>query len=192
MRSPFFPKLHKLFRCRELSPAKSFGETFANTVIIDWPDVRPSEIEQEKHLNRPAAYAAHLCEARDNFVIAHPEKCAAGWHGPVDCFCSEILQCGSFRTRKASGTKCFVRGREQLFGIEPFSFGIESANTAKNCGCSFAAQLLVSNRFGQRVEWVDRNRGGDVVSARAGDQLRHAPISVGKMSMRFFVIHNPA
>src|SRR5438552_17154571 len=71
VRSPFLPKLHKLFRRREFSPAKGFGETFANTVIIDWPDIRAAEIEKKKHLNCPLANPADLCEARDDFIVVH-------------------------------------------------------------------------------------------------------------------------
>jgi len=47
--------------------------------------------------------------------------------------------------RKPSGAKCFIRRCEKLFGIQPFSFRIESPDPAKNSSSGFAAQLLVSD-----------------------------------------------
>src|SRR5438046_10058220 len=76
--TPFFSALNQLLRGGQFSSAKSFGETFAHSVIVDRPDIRPTEIEKKEHLNRPAADPAHLCKARDDLVIAHPKKRAPG------------------------------------------------------------------------------------------------------------------
>src|SRR5439155_15782167 len=122
--TPFFADLHQLFRRGQFSPSKSLGETFAHTVIIDRPDIRPAKIEQEKHLNCPAPDAAYLCEARDDFVIAHPKKCTPGWHSAIDRFCSEILYCSGFGARKTSGAEQIVWRCQDFFRIEPFSLGI--------------------------------------------------------------------
>src|SRR6266516_2436560 len=170
VRPPSFAEFRELLRRGKLSFAKSLGETFANSVVVHRPDVGPAKIEQEKHLDRPAADAAHRGEARDDFVIAHPDKYAPGWHGTVDCFRCEILQCCGLGARKASRAKSFIRRRENLIRIEPFSFGIERANATEDCRGGFTAELLISNRFGKRVKWTDGPRRLDIVTERSRNQ----------------------
>src|SRR5438094_10344288 len=81
---PFFTILHELFRRGKFPFSKSLGETLLHPVISHWPNIRPPKIKQQKHLDSPATNAAHLRKTRDNFVIAHSEKRAAGWHRVVD------------------------------------------------------------------------------------------------------------
>src|SRR6266436_10025356 len=80
MRAPLLAVLHQLLRRGKFPFAKSFGEAFLHPVIGDGPDIWPAKIEQEKHLNSPATDTAHLGKTRDDFIVAHPEKCAPGWH----------------------------------------------------------------------------------------------------------------
>src|SRR5512132_3908197 len=77
IRAPLLAVLHQLFRRGKFSFAKSFGEAFLHSVIVDWPDIRTAEVKQQKHLHSPPTYAAYLRKARDNFVIAHSEKSAS-------------------------------------------------------------------------------------------------------------------
>src|SRR5258707_10959277 len=78
--APFLAVLHQLFRRGKFPFAKSFGEAFLHPVIGDWPDIRPAKIKQQKHLHSPATDTADLRKTRDDFVIAHSENRAAGWH----------------------------------------------------------------------------------------------------------------
>src|SRR6266566_8145910 len=150
--TPFFAALDQLLRGGQFSSAKSFGETFSHSVIVDRPDIRPTEIEKKEHLNRPAANPAHLRKARDDLVIAHPKKRVPGRDRAVNRFRRKVFNRCRLCARQAGATKSVVGCRENFCRIKPLCFGVESADTAENSCCSFAAQLLVSNRFCQRVE----------------------------------------
>ena len=82
---------HQFFWRGQFPFAESFGETFAYSVIIDWPDIRPPKIKEKQHLDRPATDAAHLRETGDNLVVTQSEESASRWHCAVDRLCSEIL-----------------------------------------------------------------------------------------------------
>ena len=84
IRPPFLAVLHQLFRRGKFPFAKSFREAFLHSVIADWPDIRPAKVKQQKHLHSPPTDTAHLCKTGDDFVIAHSEKRASGWHGAVE------------------------------------------------------------------------------------------------------------
>src|SRR6478736_2881120 len=81
--SPLLTVLHQLFRRGKFPFAKSFGEAFLRSVIGDRPHVRTAKVKKQKHLHSPPTDTAHLCKTGDNFVIAHSEKRASGWHGAV-------------------------------------------------------------------------------------------------------------
>ena len=115
--------LHQLFRRGKFPFAKNLGEAFPHSVIVDWPDIRPAKIKQQKHLDSPATNTAHLRKARDDFVIAHSEKGASGWHGSVDRPRGEILYCRGFGARKASGAEFLIWCGENFCGVQPFRFG---------------------------------------------------------------------
>src|SRR6266403_1893472 len=69
MRAPLLAVLHQLFRRGKFPFAKSFGEAFLHSVIVDWPNIRTAKVKQQKHLHSPPAYAAHLRKTRD---VSHP------------------------------------------------------------------------------------------------------------------------
>jgi hypothetical protein len=96
IRPPLLAVLHQLFRCGQFPFAKSFGEAFLHSVIVDWPHIRTAEVKQQKHLDSPPTYPAHLRKTRDDFVIAHSEKRASGWHGAIERLRREIFYRGSF------------------------------------------------------------------------------------------------
>src|SRR5258705_9345206 len=133
MRAPLFAVLHQLFRLGKLPFAKSFGEAFLHSVIVDWPNIRTAKIKQQKHLHSPPTYAAHLRKTRDDFVIAHSEKRASGWHGAVECLRREIFYCRGFGARKTSGAKFLIRCGKNFCGVEPFCFWIKRADPAPDC-----------------------------------------------------------
>ncbi len=62
------------------------------------------------------------------------------------------------------------RGKHELW-IKIFFSGIQRAHAFPNRGRGFATQLLVGNRFGQRVERAQRNRWFDIISSRTRDQM---------------------
>src|SRR4029450_3292540 len=109
IRAPPLALLHQLLRRGKFPFAKSFGEAFLHSVIVDWPNIRTAKVKQQKHLHSPPTYAAHLRKTRDDFVIAHSEKRAPGWHGAVDRFRREIFYCRSLRGRKTSAAKFLIR-----------------------------------------------------------------------------------
>src|SRR6266550_2122050 len=133
MRAPLLAVLHQLFRRRKFPFAKSFGEAFLHSVIVDWPDIRTAKVKQQKHLHSPPAYAAHLRKTRDDFVIAHSEKRASRWHCAVDRLRSEIFYCRGFGARETSGAKFFIRCGKNFCWVEPFCFWIKRANPAPDC-----------------------------------------------------------
>src|SRR5262249_19566071 len=137
IRPPLLAVLHQLFRRWQFPFAKSFGEAFLHPVIIDWPDIRPAKIKQQKHLDSPATDTAHLRKTRDDFVIAHSKKRASGWHGAVDRLRREILYCRRFGARKTSATKFLIRCGENFYGIEPFGFWIKRPDPAPDCRGGF-------------------------------------------------------
>src|SRR5262249_41897369 len=130
---PFFSVLHQLFGCGKFPFAKSFGETFPDSVIIDWPDIRPAKVKQQKHLDSPATNTAHLRKTRDDFVIAHSQKRASGWHGAVERLRREIFYCRGFGARKTSTTKFLIRCGENSCWVEPLRFWIKRADPAPDC-----------------------------------------------------------
>src|SRR5438094_9709880 len=143
MRAPLLAVLHQLFRRRKFPFAKSFGEAFLHSVIVDWPNIWTAKVKQQKHLHSPPAYAAHLRKTRDDFVIAHSEKRASGWHGAVDRLRREIFYCRGFGARKTSGAKFFIRCGKNFCWVKPFCFRIKRAAAAPDCLCGFTAWLLV-------------------------------------------------
>ena len=68
---------HQFFWRRQFPSAKSFGEAFTYSIIIDRPDIRPAKIEEKQHLDSPATDAAHLRKTGDDLVVAHSEKRAS-------------------------------------------------------------------------------------------------------------------
>src|SRR5437762_7581200 len=96
IRPPLLAVLHQLFRRGKFTFAKSFGETLLHPIVCDRPDIRPTKIKQQKHLDAPATNTAHLRKTRDDFVVAHSEKRASGWHGAVDRLRREIFYCSGF------------------------------------------------------------------------------------------------
>src|SRR5512132_3830375 len=105
IRAPLLAVLHQLSRRGKFPFAKSFGEPFLHSVIAHWPNIRTAKVKQQKHLHSPPTYAAYLRETRDDFVIAHSEKRASGWHGAVDRLRREIFYCRSLCARKTSAAK---------------------------------------------------------------------------------------
>ncbi len=91
VRTPFFTELHELFWSGEFSSTESFRETFAHSVIVNGPDIRPAQIEKKKHLDRPSADSTHRSQTRNDLIIGHAEKRAARWHGAVDGFRGQIF-----------------------------------------------------------------------------------------------------
>src|SRR5262245_37644962 len=130
-----------MFRRRKFSFAECFSKTLTDAIVIDRPDIGASEIEKEKHLDRPAADPAHSCQTRDDFLIAHPKKRATGWDRSIQCFRSKVLYRRDLCARKTSGAKRFVRCGQNFCGIEPFSFGIKRADAVPNAGRRFSVQL---------------------------------------------------
>src|SRR5215468_3645328 len=169
VRAPLISVLHQLFRRGKVPFAKSFGEAFPYSVIIDWPDIGPAKIEKQKHLDSPATDTAHLRKTRDDLVIAHSEKRASGWHGAVNRLGCEIFYCRGFGARKASGAKFLIRCGENFCGVEPFCFWIKRADPTPDCCGGFPVELLVCNRFSQRIERADRDSQRDVVPPRPSD-----------------------
>src|SRR5262249_37581989 len=104
-----------------------------HSVIIDWPDIRPAKIKQQKHFDSPATDAAHLGKTRDDFVIAHSKKRASGWHGALKRLCREIFYRCSLRARETSGAKFLIRCGEHFHRVEPFRFWIKRANPGPDC-----------------------------------------------------------
>src|SRR5439155_78764 len=85
----------------QFSFAKGFGKTFANSVIVDRPDIGPTEIKEKKHRDCRAADAAHGDETRDDLIIAHRDECASDRYRAIECFRSEILYRGNQSTENA-------------------------------------------------------------------------------------------
>src|SRR5438477_1682313 len=181
IRPPFLADLLKLFRGRQFFAAESFRETFLHTVIGDRPDIEPSEIKEEQHLYCPPADASHGGEPLDDFLIAHAQKSAPCRHRAVERFCGQIFQRRDLAARKSASAQFFIRRREDQFGIEKFPAGIECTNAAKNRRSGFAAELLVSNRFGQGIEWPNDWLGNDVEGQGLRDERGEAWIAAGEM-----------
>src|SRR5213595_3124964 len=139
IRPPLLAVLHQLFRRGKFTFAKSFGETLLHPIVCDRPDIRPTKIKQQKHLDGPATDTAHLRKTRDDFVVAHSEKRASGWHGAVDRLRREIFYCSGFGARKAGAAKLLIRCDENFCGIEPFCFWIKRTDPAPDCCGGFPA-----------------------------------------------------
>src|SRR4029453_3446660 len=95
---------------------------------VDWPDIRPPKVKQQKHLDSPATNTANLSKTSDDLVIAHSEKRAARWHGAVDRLGREIFYCRRFGARKASGAKFLIWCGEHLCRGGPFRLWIKRAD----------------------------------------------------------------
>ncbi len=143
----------QLLRLRQLFLAKGLGVTFPHTVVVDWPDIEPAEIEEEQHLDCPAANPAHCREASDDLFVTHPVERDARRDRPVQRFRGEILDGYGLAPRKPRGAKRFVRRGDDQLWRKPFPPRIEGSHPAEDRRRRFAAQLLISNRLGQRVEW---------------------------------------
>src|SRR5256885_10935003 len=139
MRAPLLAVLHQLFRRGKFPFAKSFGEAFLHSVIVDWPDIRPAKVKQQKHLDSPATDTAHLRKTRDDFVVAHSEKRASGWHSAVDRLRREIFYSRGFGARKTGAAKLLIACDDNFCGIEPFSFSIKGADPTPDCCGGFPA-----------------------------------------------------
>src|SRR2546421_211761 len=89
----------------------------------------------------------------------------------------------SWRTDSASAV-FFVRRIQDNLWVEPFAFAVESAHPAPNRGGRFPAQLLIRDRFGQRVEWPHQFVRDDIETARPRDQRGEARIGFCDMINR--------
>ena len=80
-----------LFRRRQFSFAENFREPFAHSVVVHWPDIGTSEIEEQKHFRRPTTDPAHLNQTFDDFIIGHFGHRTARWHAAFDRFGGEVF-----------------------------------------------------------------------------------------------------
>src|SRR2546430_4971192 len=105
IRAPLLADLLELFRRRQFSSAKRFRETFLDAVVRDRPDVEPTELKEQQHLDGPSSDPAHFCEPRDDFFVRHPHQFAARRDGALECFRGEILQRRGLAPRQTAGAE---------------------------------------------------------------------------------------
>jgi L-ascorbate metabolism protein UlaG (beta-lactamase superfamily) len=184
MRREPFAMLQELLRRRQFSFSKRFRESFLHAVIINGPDIGAAKIEKQQHLHSPTSDAPHLDQTLNNFFVAHSCENAHTWHGAVDRFCGQILNRSHFAARQTGSTQFSVGRFQDHFRIKKFSLWIKRANPPPNCGRGFAAELLVGNRFGQRVEWPNETVRFQFVTSRPRDEGRKPWICRRQMFLR--------
>src|ERR1700749_591912 len=121
--SPFFSApLHLLARREEvgghllswLEAEEGECKAFANAVIVDRQDVRTAEAEDEKHLDGPAADAAHLGKVLDDVLVRHLLDHGECRDGSIEGFGGEIAEGEHLVFREASRAELFVGAIEQM------------------------------------------------------------------------------
>src|ERR1700761_88816 len=163
--SPFFPAPLHLLALREevgchplswLEAEKGEREALANAVVVDRQDVRAAEAEDEKHLDGPAADAAHLGKVLDDVLVRHLLDHGECGNGSVEGFGGEIAEGEHLVFREASRAELFVGAIEQMLrrGVdaetaERLEAGEETSVDGRG---GLAVKLLIDDGLGQGLE----------------------------------------
>src|SRR2546430_13980759 len=102
VRPPLLTMFHQFFWRRQFPSAKSFGEAFTYSIIIDRPDIRPAKIEEKQYLDEIGArltqvrgYSRWTVELLLLFRVGRHDVVAVGvfcrWKGFRQTFCRRIL-----------------------------------------------------------------------------------------------------
>ena len=77
VRPPFFAEREQFLRLRHLAFFVSDAKSAAHAKIIRRQNIVPAQLENQKHLHRPAPDAANFRQPRDNFVVGQFHDLAA-------------------------------------------------------------------------------------------------------------------
>src|SRR5688572_4232838 len=136
----------------QLTLAERQRKPFSHPQISQWQYVGPSQLEDQQHLHRPPAYAAHSGEPLHDLLVLHAAYPGQRRNGAIERASGEVLQRRGLRGREAGGPQLFGWNLEQVQrGGEPL--GREQPNDpAQNGGGRFAGELLVDNRSDEHLE----------------------------------------
>jgi hypothetical protein len=145
----------------------------AHPEVGDRPDVEPAQLEDEEHLRRPGADAAHARQRADDLVVGLAGQGARRQdERPVECLRREVAQRADFGTRQADGPQRLVGQREQPLGRD---VAVQRRDQPAVDGPGRGArELLVDDRLDQRLE-------GDIArrAIRIGPASATRPASTG-------------
>src|SRR5580658_881463 len=100
--------------CRWLETEIGERKALAHAIVGDRKDVGAAEPEDEKHLDGPAADAAHLREVLDDVFVGHFLDGGERGHGSVERLGGEIAQGEHFVLREAGRAELLVGAIEQM------------------------------------------------------------------------------
>src|SRR5258708_20813817 len=92
------------------------GIAFADAIVVDRQHVRAAQAEDEQHLHRPPADAAHLDEALDDRLVGEILELGELGDIAVDGAAREIAQRQQLRAREAGGAQLLGAGAQDLLG----------------------------------------------------------------------------
>src|SRR5205085_1044617 len=181
IRPPFLADFRELFRGRQFSLSEGFSEAFLDPVVGHWPDIEPTQIEEEKHFRGPPSDPAHFGQALNDFFVGHRDKFATLGHRAVDRFRSQILQRRNLASGKSGHAQLLVRRLQNRRRIQRLAFPVKRSHSSPNGGGRLPTELLIGNRFRERVERPHEIVRGHVEAARSLDEGRKTWIRPGEM-----------
>jgi len=180
MRGPPDAKpIQLLGRWRSALPIRDF-EPPPDAQVVDGQNVRSPQIENQQHLDRPAADALDAGQPFNKFGIGQPVAFSERWHHPVDGFLRKVADVVRLGARQPSGSEP-VNIQLNDLGWRWERFPVEQGpEPFQDCPRGRTAELLVDDGMSEGLE-RRKSAGFQVGRAQTGNELRHDGVGVAQM-----------
>src|SRR5262249_25214878 len=154
------------------------GVALADTEVVDGPDVEPAQLEDQVHLGRPAADAAHRHERGDQLLVAAPGRPRQG-DGAIENLGREVAQRGQLVRRQSRSSQRRVGcGAQRVRGQRPADCVPDP--TVDRLGRP-SRELLEDDRADQRAERPVRVARRVADRPHSSDERREHGIAGGNL-----------
>src|SRR5207249_4505126 len=138
---------------RQLALLEGDREALADAVVVRGQHVRAAEAEDEEHLHRPPANAAHLAEAFDDRLVLHATDLGERGDLATPCPSRKVAQREELRAREAGGTELLVGDAQHLLRRGALVRAREErAHAREDRRGGLGGQLLVDDRLRKHGE----------------------------------------
>ena len=152
VRAPAFAVAFDGERFGEFALVENEFEPFADGEVVNGQHIGSSEVEDEEHLDGPAADAFYFGKARNYFGVG---QCIhfgqlgdrAGEHSR-----GEVADVRGFGAREPNAPQSFGVGREYILGAREIAIREQSAEAAEDCFGGASAELLIGDGAHERFE----------------------------------------
>lgn len=167
---------------RELAQAVGGAKARAHSEVVHRQHVLATELEDEQHLYRPPADAAHFGQLRDDRLVVEPlERCAVR-HLAAQGLGGEVLERGDLGEREAGGAQLPFGRRQHLLRRGEGARAAGGDEAPEDGVGGGAVQLLVSDRLSERLEGLAAAVGLETAGTRGAHHAGEHRVGLGEMA----------